>query len=598
VKIIDQYKNWKLARSVQNETRAIALLTVTNPRAVQFAPRNERKLVARAVKTLCDRSKPHMVRNWYESGNPYSDGSRSYLPEVLTDARYDQNQITRREAMRRMRYWEQNSIFVKRGLDVSEQYVIGTHCPVVTSLSANTDWAAQAELVFSEMCQNAGLDGESLFSLLCVGHRRKKVDGNVLFVQTSKPGTVTIRRGTKYESPLGVMRPCYQMVESHRVGTPFAMWQEEGQDIFDGIEYGVISTQLPGGQSVQHKVKTCYWVNESANVFSVQQGFTKVPVQFAYYAAQSHRVNEPRSMTDFYAAEPTLALLEDMLKLEMKAQEVQSDIALFITNGAGQEIKPGMQSVLAALGTKVTAGVNGANPVVTTNDLEKVKTIYEKIWGGKTAVGRTGDTLHPMAPNRPAEATLNLWNFLIDSFCSASGFPRLLIFPKSQMKGQGTEVRAEIEAANAMFVKEFNLIWKPFIHQVWEYFMGWAIRNDERVKNAPADWNSIDVSHPRSIVVDLGYATAETISFLAAGLINLHQVAQQFGTTRSKIISGAVKDVFDIKLACLQMAKLPQYKGIEVDAAEVRASLGDAAQKLASSNAASEKETVSSNNES
>jgi hypothetical protein len=230
--------------------------------------------------------------------------------------------------------------------------------------------------------------------------------------------------------------------------------------------------------------------------------------------------------------------------------------------------------------------------------LEKVKTIYEKIWGGKTAVGRTGDTLHPMAPNRPAEATLNLWNFLIDSFCSASGFPRLLIFPKSQMKGQGTEVRAEIEAANAMFVKEFNLIWKPFIHQVWEYFMGWAIRNDERVKNAPADWTSIDVSHPRSIVVDLGYATAETISFLAAGLINLHQVAQQFGTTRSKIISGAVKDVFDIKLACLQMAKLPQYKGIEVDAAEVRASLGDAAQKLASSNAASEKETVSSNNES
>ena len=569
------------------ETRALATLATTNPAVVRNGTRLQKWPVQRACAALVKANKAHHVSNWYESGNPYSDGSRSYLPEVLTDARYDQNQITRREAMRRMRYWEQNSIFVKRAKDIKSQYVIGTHCPVVTSLSADTVWQKNAEVVFHEMCASAGLNGESLFAMLDIGCGRKTVDGNVLFVQTSKPGAVTIRRGAKHETELSVMRPCYQMVESHRVGTPFSRWQDEGQDIFDGIQYGEISTKLPDGQTVKHKVRTHYWVNDSANVFSVEQGFTMIPVQFAYYASTAHRVNEPRGMTDFYAAEPTLAKLEDLLDLEMKAQVIQSDIAMFITNGAGQAPTMSQQSSLSSLGIKVSTGGDG-KPVVTAKDIENVKAIYEKVMGGQKFYGRTGDTAQMMAPNRPAEATLNLWNFVIDSFCGAANVPRILIFPKSQKKGQGTEVRAEIEAANAAFIKEFNLVWKPFIHQVWEYFIGWAVQNDERVKNPPADWKQIDVSHPRSVVVDLGYAAAETISFLAAGLISVHQVAQQFGTTRSKIIDNSVRDVADIKLACAKLAENSDYSkyGITVDASEVRSNLAEVVKAFAAKTAA------------
>jgi hypothetical protein len=323
-----------------------------------------------------------------------------------------------------------------------------------------------------------------------------------------------------------------------------------------------------------------------------QQTFIFVPIERSYYATTAHRVNEPRGVSDFYAAEPTLALLEDLLKLEMRAQEVQSDLTLFITNGAGQVITPKMQDTLGAMQIKVSQDANG-KPVVTAKDIEQVKAVYEKIWGGRTAVGRTNDTLQFLAPNRPAEATLNLWNFLIDSFCAATGRPRVLMFAKTN-KGQGTEVRAEIEAANAAFIKEFNLVWKPFIQRAWKYFMGWAIKNDERVKNPPADWDQIDVSHPRSVVVDLGYAAAEMISFLEAGIINLHSVAQSLGTTRTKIITNSVKDVFDIKLACAKKAEEGEYAkyGITVDAGEVRGSLAAAAKNLSTS-AASEKATES-----
>lgn len=572
-------------RETKREHRALALLATTDPQRIRNASRSHRRNLQRAVELL-NRKHQHLVRNWYESGNPYRDGSASYLTEVLTDARYDQNQITRREAMRRMRYWEQNSGFVKRTLDVGEQYVIGTHLPVVTSLSASPDWAAQAEIVFHEMCQDAGLNGESLLALMGVGYRRKKVDGNILFVETSKPGLRTIRRGTVHETQLSVMKPALQMVESHRVGTPFPMWAQEGQDIFDGVQYKTTETKLADGRIRRVLTKSHYWVNDSANNFSVNDGFTDVPVDKCYYASTAHRVNEPRGMTDFYAAEPTLALLEDLLKLEMRAQEVQSDIALFITNGAGQMVTPKMNETFGALGVRMSAGADG-KPIATVDDIKKVQALYDKIWGGQKVVGRTGDTLTAMAPNRPAEATLNLWNFLIDLYCAAVNCPRILIFPKTQ-KGQGTEVRAEIEAANAAFIKEFNLVWKPFMHLVWKYFMGWAIKNDERVANAPADWETIEVSPPRSVVVDLGYEAAATIADLSAGITNLHFIAQKLGTTRSKLIEHSVRDVFDIKLACAKKAEQGDYKkyGITVDAAEVRNNLGDVAKNLAAQTAA------------
>lgn len=565
--------NWKLSTAKKNEARAIADLITVNPDSLSVANRRVRRLVTRAATTLNRVGKGYMVKNWYQSGNPYSDGSRSYVEGTITDARYDQNQITSREAMRRTRIAEQNSVFVKKTLDVDGQYIIGTHTPVVTPMSGDPKWNSAAEPVWKEITDDFGLNGESLFAYLLLAMRRMKVDRDVFLIQTSKPGKVTIRRGTKYETELDVMKPCYQLVESHRVGSVFSMWAQEGFDSYDGIEFTETVTKTPDGQTFKQKLKTAYFVNYSGSMFNVDEGFQRVPAQFCYRAAIAHRVNETRGITSFYCAEPVDALLNDLLKLEMRAQEVQSDIALFITNGAGQAVDAKMQGTLNALGVKVSKDADG-KPIVTAKDLDAAKAIYEKIWGGRVAVGRTNDTMMAMAPNRPAEATMNLWNFLIDSFCTAMNRPRMLIFPKSA-KSQGTEVRAEIEAFAAACRTEFNLVWKPFLQQAWEYRMGWAIKNDERVKNAPADWRHIEVSAPRSPVVDLGYDSASDLAEMAAGVFNLHNWAQKHGTTREKIITQSVKDVFDIKLACQELAKQTAYAGLSVGADEVRNNLAE-----------------------
>lgn len=563
----------------RREQKAIALLCATNPVKARNGSKAERTQLAGAIRTL-NRSHQWMVRNWYEAGNPYSDGTRSNVGTWSADARYDQNPVARRTMEIRCRYWEQNSGLMKKGLDVSSQYVIGTHMPVVTSLASSGDsgWADRAEDVFHEMCESAGLSGESMFSILDVAYRRKKVDGNVLLVETSKPGQVVIRRGSKYETQLDVYRPCFQLIESHRIGSPSQPWSyDPDNSSFDGVQFRDVETKLPNGQVRKQQVRVGYWVNDTSSLHSPERNYAFIPTEFCYYAASAHRVNEIRGVSDFYAAEQTLALLEDLLKLEMRAQEVQSDIATFITNGAGQIVDSKMQNTLGAMGIKVTQGNDG--PVVTATDVQKVQEIYQRVWGGKVMVGRTGDTFQHQAPVRPADATLNLWNYLINTFCSAMNWPRLLIFPTFN-KGQGTEVRAEIEAANSAWRKEFHLVWKPFIVRAWKYFIGWAINNDERLKNPPADWDKIDVSPPRSVVVDLGYVSANSLEEMAAGVYSLHNWAQDHGTTRQKIIKHAVRDVFDLKLACKKMAELPEYEGLTVDIAEVRNRLGTVKSQL------------------
>lgn len=584
MKLLAQFNAWRSAEKVKRENhrdvRAVALLTSTNPRALNSLPRAQRRAIGHAVLRL-NRTQPMTVRNWYESGNPWSDGSRSQIYDWPKDARYDQNIITRRTMEYRCRYWEQNSELLKRALDVSSLYVVGTHQPVVTCTASDSAWSGRAETVFAELCESAGLNGESMFALMDVAYRRKKVDGNILAVETSKPGTVIYRRDNpKYRSVVEVARPCYQLIESQRIGQAFAGSQEAQDNVVDGVQYREIETRLPDGRVRRQLVKAGYWVNDAQSLLDKAE-YTFVPLENCFYWSTAHRVNEPRGLSDFYATEPTLCLIQDLLKMEMRAQEVQSDLTLFITNGAGQLVNDKMQATVGALGIKLSKSDDG-QPVVTAKDVEAVKQVYDKIWGGRSAVGRTGDTLQFLAPNRPAEATLNLWNYLIDLFCSGATVPRILILSKVN-KGQGTEVRAEIEAANSAWKKEFNLLPKPFLLRAWKYFIGWAIKYDERLKNPPPDWENIEVSPPRSVCVDLGYDSANKLAEMAAGVYSLHEFAQDHGTTKSKLIQNSVNDLFDIKLACAKKAEQPDYQkyGITVDASEVRNNLSEVTKNLA-----------------
>lgn len=570
--------------NTRRERRAESILAVTSPQTIASRPRSERREVASALRFL-GRRNPGAVRNWYEGGFPFLDGTRAWTPSIIQDARYDQNMVTRRELLRRMRYWSQNSGLCKSTLDNGRQYVIGTHMPVVTSLSSDSSWGERAEKVFEEMVKTAGIDDESFFQMLTVAYDCKKIDGDILFVQTSVRKKIPIRQGTKYETAIEKSVPRFQMVEGHRIETPPSLWQREGQDIVDGVQFKIVEQSFPGGEKRKAMVRVGYWVKDSISQFAAagfmqDDAYVLIPVEHCTLVYSPTRVNQIRGLSDFYAGETTLALLEDLQKMEMRAQEIQSDLTVFITNGAGQMVNEKTQGTLSALNIKLSTD-QGGKPIVTASDIEKTKQVYENIYGGKQYVGRTGDTLSFLAPNRPSEATQNLWEYLINIWCASAKGARILIFPKAA-KGQGTEVRAELDKFNTSCIGEFNQNWKPLIQSSWNYFIGWAKDNDSRLANAPEDWNRIEVSPPRSVMVDLGYDSASMLAELSAGVTNLHFVAQRLGTTAKRLIAMAVQDIYNLKKACLQISgSYKEGQVIEVKPEEVRQSLGDVVKNLA-----------------
>lgn len=567
---------------MRREAKAIATLSLCRPNDVNRFGWIGKNRVVNSVKILRKRNN-HLIQNWYEGGFPLLSGDRSWLNQVVQDSRFDKNFVTRRELMRNMRNHAQDVPIHKRGLDVSRQYVIGCHMPVVTSIARGADldkdgesWNARAEEVWHEMIAGAGLNSESLFQLLCIGHDCKKNDGDVGFIKTSRIEQRTIREGTKYEAVLNVSRPCLQMVEAHRVETPFNQFDRDGKSVIDGVEFRPVKLPIPGTSQERTTLKRVgYWVKDTINAMAFVENYTLIPCDGMEFVYSQNRVGDIRGISDYYAVETTLHLLRDILKLEMRAQEVQSDLTVFITNGAGQILDEKMQGTLGALGVKVSKNVDGT-ACVTAKDVEKVKSIYNKIWGGRTLVGRTGDTIEMMAPNRPSDATQNLWQYLIDSYCVGSRVPRSLLFPKTLAgKSQGTELRAELDAANAGFISEFNLCWKPLIVSIWVYFIGWAIKNDPRLIDAPADWKNIEVSPPRSVLVDAGYDSAATISELDQGITNTHVIAQKLGTTEDRLIAAAVQSLKKLKIQCARANQDPdavKYK-ISVTPEEIRQSL-------------------------
>jgi len=563
----------------RRESAALAVLAVHPPHTVALCEPPVRREIEGAISTL-RKNYTHIIRNWYEGGFPLLTGDAAWRNQVVQDSRFDKNFVTRRELMRRMRNHAQDVPIHKRGLDLSRQYVIGTHMPVVTSLASEDGldayrpgkkaWRELAEEVWHEMIQSAGLNGESLFTLMNVGHDCKKNDGDVAFVRVSRPQIIEYGgRSVKVD------RPCWQMVEAHRIETPFNKWANDGKDVIDGVQYQQVITKTPTGQTRPQMVKIGYWVKDTIDALAFKDNYTLIPCEAVEFIYSPNRVNDVRGISDYYAVETTIGLLRDMLKLEMRAQTVQSQLTVFITNGAGQVVDPKMKASLTQLGIKISAGPNGA-PVATAADVKKAKAVYDEIYGGEKFIGKTGDELKFLAPNRPSEATMNLWQYLIDSYCAGARLPRALVFPKTSggTKSQGTEIRAELDSANSGFISEFNANWKPFVKASWKFFIGWAIKTDARLADPPADWENIEVSPPRSVLVDAGYDSHATIAELQEGITNTHFIAQNLGTTEDRLIAMSVKSVWKLKRACNVANNKPDAP-IEVRPEEVRQSLAD-----------------------
>lgn len=452
---------------------------------------------------------------WYESGWPGFTGNTSYVPSLVQDARFDQNYVTRREILRKMRYWSQNSPLCEAILSVGERYTVGAsglHVTFYPSEDLNEDaensWYERADSVISEWFQHCGWNGEAMSTLLKVGYRCQKVDGEIFYLKTRK--MLPLQMGSRV---LTVPKPVLQMVEAHRVESPWNKWEDEGRYMIDGVQFKVIKTDV-GGELFS---KTGYWTRNGMGSFEQNDSWYEIPAENVFHIFNQYRANQYRGLSDFYTVEQNLHKLEDLLEIEMKAQNSQSLRAVGIETASGQAASP-LDKKLEFI-NKARGLV--PNPLPNTDkDFQNRCDVYRKETGAYVYGLKIGEKVHFDAPNRPADATLNLWEYLTNSICAGAHAPRCLVFEKisgASARGQGTEVRAQLDTADAFYKGDFQK-WKNFVREAVIYFMEWAVKNDYRIADPPQNWREcIHIHQPEACNVDIGHTTQSQLMMLAAG---------------------------------------------------------------------------------
>lgn len=454
--------------------------------------------------------------NWYESGWPLLTGDTPYRPGLIQDSRWDQNFVTRRETMRRMRDWSQNSALVESILSVGERYTVGASGLFVafypTDDSADEDkWYDTAEeIINEEVLQDIGWNGESLDTLLKTGYRCQKIDGDALVVKTRKIGKLQVGKQL-----LTLNRPCVQLVEGHRIESPFDKWEQEGLTLIDGVVFD--KTMIDGRLMLQRKG---FYVRDGAGAFEQESTWALLPNDAVFYLRNEHRANQPRSVSDFYSVEQDISKLQAIIKMEMRAQDAQSDWATTVENASGQ-FNPNDAKLQAVM-------VERGKSAVATDETKRAELVrqnewYRKIFGGQTRAFKFGEKVTMHAPNRPSESTLNLIEFHINNICAGTKHPRCLVMEKvsgGSAKSQGTEVRAQLDSADGYFESDCQK-WIRLVKAIVMYDLEWRVKNDPRLADPPANWrNCIHVQQPKACNVDVAYNAQAATMELASGQTN------------------------------------------------------------------------------
>jgi capsid protein len=452
------------------------------------------------------------IWNWLEAGLPFLTGQQGWIPSIVQDARWDLNFVTRRELLRKARYFAQNSPFIKRIIEIDQVYTIGANGLHLSPQSSDEDWNERAKEVFEEWAVTAGLQGESLTDLMHIGHFCERTDGEIFMLKTRRAWMQSEldRRAENGDARRIVgSRPCLQLVEGHRVETPMGKWNEDITDIVDGVQMDRIV--LPGGRKLQ--VKKGFWVRDSLGNFDMDDTYNLVPLDGIIQIGEAQRANQLRYVSCFYATLMTFGDFNELLKCEAMAAKDGAEKTTVLTNASG-EADPA--TLFKAAFNKSGVAAQGDSPDV---KWEKYGQWFQKKVGGRALTLRTGEDVKQFMNNRPTVASREYWLFLISVICAGLGMSILLVFPDFSDNNQGTAIRAELDIADEVF-KRRSRKWKAAYCDIWEYVMGWAIKNDVRVSDPPPDWRKVQVQSPKAVNVDAGRNASVDAAALADGRLN------------------------------------------------------------------------------
>jgi len=462
----------------------------------------------------------------YESATP--SVHRSHVPGALLDARLDISKSTRKEIMRKARYYEKNNAIARRIASVYCDFTVGANGMVFTPASSDAKWNAAAKLYLEKTLSVIDLNTRQPFgSLQQLIAWREAFDGDCFIVKTSG------------QDNSGRWWPRIQIIEAHLCETPESEASREGVSVVDGVELD--GNGRPSG----------YWFKASSD----SQNFRLVDARNVIHIGDPERSQQARTLSRFAAALNYLQRLDDLQELELRAIADGAEKSTFIKSSTGQ-LPPGMGGVTGRFrDTAVKTGV------AQTTDASAVRDAV----GGRVVALGLGEEVSQFNPARPTESTRYLWSYLTSSACAAFGIPKLICFSEWLDGAQGTVVRGDYDIA-AQFFRAASGVHAAAFREVILYSLSWGIKTERELADPPADWTNLSTTAPRAVNVDVGRNAAAKQSDLKLGLTSHEAEFAALGLDARTEVTKQINFIAFVKRTC---AEVSAREGVEVHPAEV-----------------------------
>lgn len=428
------------------------------------------------------------IANRFEGA--HTDVSRSSIPGALQGARFEAPAWTRRELVRRARYFERNSALVNRLADLFEAYTVGGGL-VYQPASSDEKWNRKAKEFWDYWAQLPDASSRmTLGTLESLSARTWFIDGEAFIHKTfgdSKPKRARI-----------------QLFESHLVKSPSGA--ENSKTLWDGVGLN------PGtGRPISYYVGS---EDFSGNVFEPKP----VEADHIIHLWEPSRPQQVRGLTYLYPILHLLHDLDDLQILEMRVAKQAGRVGIKRRTESGA-LDP---DDFVRNGT-----VGGAE-----EDPARAE-YYRKAFGGEEVVLQGDDDVVQFRNDRPSIVTMEYWRHLQSQVCAGVGIPYVLAFPESM---QGTVYRGALDMAHAWFMARHQVIAGAF-RQVYRHVMDQARFSEPTLRDPPADWARVRIHPPKACNVDVGRNSNALLAELAAGITTLSSIAGKNGEDWREVLA-------------------------------------------------------------
>ena len=439
-------------------------------------------------------NRPLRVRAYYEGARTAK--TRSAVAGINQSVHLDLNRATRRELMRKSRYFYKNSPMARGIIERLVTYVVGTGLMPIPETSSE-NFNTQAMENFLEWCALCDLTNRhNFFSLQAVIFGSQLIDGDHFTLKTFGNSG----------------RPRLQLIESHQIGSEW----DFGPQMIEGVELD--SYGRPNRYRYRAEVPN-HWFNDP--------GFESINAEDIIAHYKPIRAHQQRGEPILSSAINTVHDVDDILALEKAAVKDASSKTDIIKTRSGE--------LNRTQGDYIGMSVKGS-------DGEDLSKYYSQVFNPEAKVLREGDEFTPYIPQRPSNAWQGFMDFLAQSICLSVGMPASVLL---QIKVGGADTRRDLNVAQRV-IERYQQGLAQQLQRVYDYWIEYEVEAGY-LSDVPKNYKKCSWQYPKELSADAGRDAANEREDIKAGLLSLREYYGRYNLHWKTEVDQIIEEQFYVK---------------------------------------------------